>query len=51
MGVELVAVGDLHQPPEIHHRHAIRDMADHGEVVGDEQEAQIEPRLQVLPAG
>src|SRR6266852_5139874 len=48
MGVELVAVGDLHQMAEIHHRNSIRDMPHHRQIVGNEQKAEIEPRLQVL---
>ncbi len=48
VGVELVAVGDLGDAAEIHHRDAVGDVAHHREIVGDEQVAELEPRLQVL---
>ena len=41
------AVGDLDDPAEIHHADAARHVADHGEVVADEQVGQAEPVLQV----
>ncbi len=46
--VEVVAVGDLDDLADVHHRHAGRDVADHREVVGDEEKGQTELILEVL---
>ena len=43
----LVGRAELDDPAEVHHRDAVRDVADDGEVVGDEHERQVEPVLQV----
>src|SRR5262245_33198902 len=37
IGVELVAVGDLGDAAQIHHRHPVGDVAHDREIVGDEQ--------------
>ena len=44
LGVEIEAhlVGKLHHPAQVHHRHPVRDVLDHGQVVGDEEHGQIE---------
>ena len=43
--VERLAVGDLHDLAEVHHRDAVGDVADDGQVVGDEEvgEAELAP--------
>ena len=38
----------LHDPPLAHHRHPVRDLRDHPEVVGDEEEAHASPALELL---
>ena len=45
---QLVVGGDLHDLSQIHDSDAIRDVANHRQVVGDEQVGQIELRLKVL---
>ncbi len=37
LGKDLPAVGHLDDLAEIHDRHAMTDMLDHGEIMGDEQ--------------
>ena len=49
--VELVAVGQLDDLAQVHHRHAVADVAHHRQVVGDEQVGQVELRPAALPAG
>ena len=46
--VELVAVGDLGDAAEIHHRDPVGDVAHDREIVRDEQVAELQPFLQVL---
>ena len=46
--VQLVSVSHLDHPAEIHHCDAIRDVAHHREVVGDEQVGEAELLLQVV---
>ena len=46
--VELVAIGQLHHPAQVHDADAVADVADDGEVVGDEQVGETEALLQVL---
>ena len=36
--IDLVAIRELHDAPEIHHRHTVGDMAHHREIVRDEQD-------------
>lgn len=48
MSVQPVGVRVLDDLAQIHHRHSIRDVADHTEVVGDEQVGQAELVLQLL---
>ena len=43
-----VALGQLHQPAEIHHRDPVRDVPHHRQIVRDEQIRDAEPLLQVL---
>src|SRR5690606_8907687 len=38
---------DLYNPPEIHHRHTIRDMPDHRQIVGNEEVRKPELLLEV----
>ncbi len=47
-GVEISGPGRLDDPAEIHHGDAVRDVAHDREVVGDEQERETEPLLQLL---
>ena len=42
-----VAVGDLDDAAQVHHRHAVADVAHHREVVRDEQVRQMQPLLQL----
>ena len=42
--IELHAVGDLDDLAEVHHRHAIADVLDHGEIVSDEDVGQPQRR-------
>ena len=42
MGVELGDVGHLHELAEVHHANAVADVLDHRQVVGNEQEREIE---------
>ena len=46
--VQLVAARQLHQLAQVHHRDAIADVADDGEVVGDEEVGEAELLLQVF---
>ena len=46
--VERVARGDLAELAEVHHRDAVADVLDHGEVVGDEDQRQAVLGLEVL---
>ena len=46
--VERLPVGQLHDLAEVHHGHAVRDVTDHREVVGDEQIGQPELGLEIL---
>ena len=48
VGDQLVAVGQLHHLAQIHHADAVRDVLDHGQVMGDEQIGQALFFLQVL---
>ena len=45
---QLVRRRDLDDPAQVHHRHAVADVANDGHVVRDEQHRQPEPRPQVL---
>ena len=47
-GVERLPVGDLDDLAEVHHRDLGAEVPDHGEVVGDEEERDVELALQVL---
>ena len=47
-GVEVLGRGDLDDPAQIHHGHAVADVLDHRQVVGDEQVGEAELLLQVL---
>ncbi len=47
-GIEIPCAGGLDDPAEIHHGDPVRDVAHHGEVVGDEQEGQAEALLELL---
>jgi len=44
---QLIRSTFLHNPPEIHHRNAMRNLADHGEIVGDKQVRELTLLLQV----
>ena len=46
-GEELVGRCDLDDPAEVHHRDAIRDVADDREIVGDEHVGEVELALQL----
>ena len=46
-GVDLPGVGRLDDFAQVHHRDAVGDVLDHGEVVGDEDERQVHFALQV----
>ena len=46
--VQLLCVGHLHYLAHVHHRHAVGDVLDHAQVMGDEYVGQIKVRLQVL---
>ena len=46
--VERVAIGDLDDPAEVHDRDPVADVLHHGEVVGDEQQREVELLLQLL---
>ena len=39
--VDVIAAAGLDDPAEIHHRDPLAEIADHGEVVADEEEGQI----------
>ena len=49
--VQLQPAGQLHQLAQVHHRHAVADVAHDGEVVGDEQVGQAELSPAGPPAG
>ena len=46
--VERLPVGQLHDPAQVHHGHAVGDVPHDREVVGDEEIGQAELRLEVL---
>jgi hypothetical protein len=46
--VDLLGIGDLHDPAEVHHGDPVRDVPDDGQVVRDEDVGQLELVLQVL---
>src|SRR5215210_7062737 len=48
LAVERRPVGDLHDLAEVHHGDPVRDVLDHGEVVGYEDVGEVELLLQVL---
>ena len=48
LAIKRIAVCDFHHAAEIHHHDPHRDVADHGEVVRDEQIGKPEPLLQIL---
>ena len=48
MFIHLFRWSDLHDLSEVHHRNAIRDMPNHGEVVGDEHVRHAESLLKVV---
>ena len=48
VGVQRIAVGQLHDLSQVHHRHTIADMAHHAQVVGDEDISQAQFFLQVF---
>src|SRR5215831_2000911 len=45
--VELIAVGQLHDPTQIEHENAVADVAHHRKVVGYENQGQAEFALQI----
>jgi hypothetical protein len=45
--VELVRLGDLDQPAQVHRAHAIADVLDDRQIVPDEQVGQVKLRLQI----
>ena len=47
-GVQLVDVGQLDHPAQVHDPDPVADVLDHGEVVGDEQVGQAELLLEVV---
>jgi hypothetical protein len=47
LAIDGVAVGDLDDPPEIHHRHAVGNVLYHGQVVGNKQQGQVELGLEL----
>ena len=46
--VYLVGRTDLHDLAEVHHRHAVSDVPDHGEIMGDEHVRHAESLLQII---
>jgi len=48
MFIHLFRWSDLHDLSEVHHRNAVRDMPNHGEVVGDEHVRHAESLLKVV---
>ena len=48
VGVDLVAVGQLHDLAQVHDRHTVADVLDDPQVVRDEEVGQAELLLQVL---
>ena len=48
MAIEAVDVSALDQLADVHHRHAITNVADDGEIMRDEQIGQLEFLLQFL---
>ena len=48
LGVEGVPLGGLDDLAQVHHRDAVRDVLDHGQVVRDEQVGQVELVLEIL---
>ena len=47
-GVQVVRRGELADLAQVHHRHPVADVLDHGQVVGDEHQRQAVAGLQVL---
>src|SRR5262245_4016598 len=47
VGADLLGRPQLDQPAAMHDRHPVAEIADHGNVVRDEEEAQIEPLLDI----
>ena len=45
--VQVVGRGHLDQLPQVHHRHPVAHVLDHGQVVGDEDHGETEPGLEV----
>ena len=46
--VQRLPIGNFHEPAEVHHGHAVGDVAHHGQVVGDEKVGQPVLGLEVL---
>ena len=46
VAVERIPIGDLHDPAQVHHRNPVADVLDHRQVVGDEEQRQVEFPLQ-----
>src|SRR5574337_1125665 len=46
--VERLAIGDLHDLPEVHDGHPVGDVTDDGQIVRDEEVGQVVLRLEVL---
>ena len=46
-GIERLGGGALHEPAQVHHRHAVCQVTHHREVVCDEQVGESAPRLEV----
>ena len=46
LGTILFAIGDLHHSSEVHDRDPVGNMLDHGEIVRDKQQRQVELRLE-----
>ena len=44
---DLIARAQLDDAPEVHHRHPIAEVLDHGEVVGHEEQREVEATLEV----
>src|SRR3546814_12309800 len=42
-------LGLFHQLAEVHHQHAVADMADDSQIVRNEQDREVIPALQVAP--
>ena len=46
--IQILGIGDFHDPPQVHHRHAVGKMLHHCEVVRDKQITELQFALQVL---